>query len=376
MSKVVLLECQDYDSDIIKEKLLYAFRLLNIDLNKFQSFLLKPNLLMKKKPEEATTTHPAVVKAIGSILMDLKKDVVLADSPGGPYTQRRLEGVYTASGLKNVCDELGIKLNYDISSSVLRYNKGVMLKNIDLIKPFFNSQALISLAKLKTHRMAIYTGAVKNLFGLIPGGKKAEMHFKYQEVDRFMDMLLDILEATRPILGIIDGIVAMEGEGPSAGNPKKLNVLIVSDDLLAADYIACKIIGLDIERVPLLRVAEDRGLLEVNNIEVIGDNIDHFIAKDFKIPDSSGISFLENRIPQPIKDALNNLMTPKPVFNRNHCIGCKECFNACPAQAIEMKERKAYVDLSKCIKCYCCHELCPAKAITIKRSFLFEKILK
>lgn len=376
MAKVVLIKCQDYNSDIIKEKLLFAFKLLDINLDQFQSYLLKPNLLMKKRPEEATTTHPAVVKAMGSILMDLKKDVILADSPGGPYTQRRLESVYAASGLKKVCDELGIKLNYDISSSILRHNKGVMLKNVDLIKPFFNSQALISLAKLKTHRMAVYTGAVKNLFGLIPGGKKAEMHFKYQEVDRFMDMLLDILEATRPILGIIDGIVAMEGEGPSAGNPRKLNVLIVSDDLLAADYVACKIIGLDIEKVPLLRVAEDRGLLEENSIEILGDDVSQFIVKDFRIPDSSGISFLGDRIPKPIKGVLNNLMTPKPVFNRNHCIGCKECFNACPAQAIEMKQRKAYVDLSKCIKCYCCHELCPAKAITIKRSFLFEKIIK
>lgn len=189
-------------------------------------------------------------------------------------------------------------------------------------------------------------------------------------------MLLEILTVAKPMLNIMDGIVAMEGEGPSAGKPKELGILLISEDAIALDYVACKIIGLDIKDVPLLEVANEKGLLNPDKVEIVGERIEDVAPSNFELVLRPEISFVKGRLPQFLARFLDNFLSPRPIFDINICIGCAECFNACPAQAIEMRSRKAYVDLKKCIRCYCCHELCPSKAIKIKRSFLFEKVLK
>lgn len=375
MHRVAIVRCDTYNVDDVKEALEKGISLLGFKFPKLNKVLLKPNLLMKKRPDEAVTTHPAVVEATVKIVQERVDKIIIADSPGGPYTKRRLEAIYQTSGLKELEKYEKVSLNYDVSFKEAQLERSI-LKKISLISPYFESDALINISKLKTHRMAVYTGAVKNLFGLVPGGQKAELHFRLQEVDKFMEMLLDIYSATKPILNIMDAIVGMEGEGPSAGKPRSLGLLLISQDAVALDFVACKIIGLEIKDVPLLNVAMNKGLLNPDDIEIVGEEIDNVRVKDFKVPLRPEISFIRGRAPSFIANVINKLLTPKPVFDKKACIGCAECFNACPAQAIEMRSRKAYVDLKKCIRCYCCHELCPAKAIAIKRSFLFEKILK
>lgn len=375
MHRVAIVKCETYDVDVVKEAIKKGLDLLDFEFPRLNKVLLKPNLLMKKRPDEAVTTHPSVIEAAVKIIQEKADKIVIADSPGGPYTRRRMEAIYQVSGLKELEKYEKIILNYDISFKEASLEKSI-LKKISFISPYFEADALINFPKLKTHRMAVYTGAVKNLFGLVPGGQKAELHFRFQDVGKFMEMLLDIYFTAKPILNIMDAVVAMEGDGPSAGIPRKLGLLLISQDAIALDYVACKIIGLETKDVPLLSVAKEKGFLNPEDIEIVGEKIENITVKDFKVPLRPEISFVRGRAPRFISNIINELLTPKPVFNKNVCIGCAECFNACPAQAIEMKSRKAYVDLKKCIRCYCCHELCPAKAITIKRSLLFEKILK
>lgn len=375
MCKVAIIKCDDYELEKVQRALEKGLEALGFNFPSLNKLLLKPNLLMKKRPDEAVTTHPNILKAFINIISKKVETILIADSPGGPYTERRLEAIYQATGIKELEKFENVKLNYDISSKEISCN-GKILKKVSFISPYFESEAIISIAKLKTHKMAVFTGAVKNFFGLIPGGQKAELHFKLQEVDKFMDMLLDIYLQSRPILSIMDAIVGMEGEGPSAGNPRKIGAVLLSDDAIALDYVACKIIGLKVEEVPLLKAAQERGLLNTEKIEIVGDSLDDVLIEDFKVPLSPEISFIKGRVPNFIADILTSWVTPKPIFIHKKCIGCAECFNACPAQAIQMRERRPYVDLKKCIRCYCCHELCPVKAIKTKKSFLFEKILK
>jgi len=376
MSKVVVFKCQDYDYGQIQQKLKAACNLLNVDFSGKKKILLKPNLIMRKKPEDAVTTHPAVVGAMIELLKRSGVEAVVADSPGGPYTQKRLEGIYSAVGMKDVCEKTGALLNYETTWFEKSFENGVMLKKIPFISPLKDCDNLISLAKLKTHGMAVYTGAVKNLYGLIPGGQKIELHFKMQQLERFMDMLLDIYLSSKPMLSIIDGIVAMEGSGPSAGNPRKLGALIVSQDGIAADYVASQIIGLKPEDFPLLVGAIKRGLFKENQVEIMGDGLEQLKVEDFKFPKKKHVLFLKGLFPPAVENYFNAWLTPKPVFIHKKCIGCRECLNTCPAKAITMVGKKPAVDLSKCIRCYCCQELCPEKAIRIDRSFIFNTILK
>jgi len=375
MCKVAIVKCDTYEVQDVKNAILKGINLIGFELDRKDCVLVKPNLLMKKRPEDAVTTHPAVVQATVEVIKEKANRIIIADSPGGPYTKKRLESIYHAAGIKELEKLENVYLNYDTSYKDLDV-ENTAFKKLSLISPYFESQGIINLPKLKTHQMAVYTGAVKNLFGLVPGGQKAEMHFRFQDVRRFMEMLLEILTVAKPMLNIMDGIVAMEGEGPSAGKPKKLGVLLISEDAIALDYVACKIIGLEIKDVPLLEVAKEKGLLKSEEIEVVGEGVEDVAPSNFELVLRPEISFVKGKLPHFLANFLDSFLSPKPVFDRNICIGCAECFNACPAQAIEMRSRKAYVDLKKCIRCYCCHELCPAKAIKIKRSFLFEKILK
>ncbi|HHW01522.1 MAG TPA: DUF362 domain-containing protein [Thermoanaerobacterales bacterium] len=376
MAKVAVFKCEDYNAGEILKKLKLACKMLNVDFSGKERILLKPNLLMRKKPEDAVTTHPEVVEATVELLKESGLDAVLADSPGGTYTKKRLEGIYASTGMKGVCDRTGALLNYDTSWYELNFEQGRMLKRIPFISPLRECDGLISLAKLKTHGMAVYTGAVKNLFGLIPGGQKIELHFKMQQLDRFMDMLLDIYLASRPMLSVIDGIVAMEGSGPSAGVPRKLGVLIVSQDGIAADFVASKIIGLKINDFPLLKCAVNRGLFREDEVEIVGDKLEEIMVKDFKFPGKKDVLFLKGLLPAWFENYIKGWLTPKPVFIHKKCIGCRECFNTCPAHAIMMLNKKPVVDLDRCIRCFCCHELCPEKAINIDRAFIFKTILK
>ncbi|WAM33418.1 DUF362 domain-containing protein [Caldicellulosiruptor morganii] len=373
--KVAIVRCDTYNVEDVKCALEKGINLLGFEFPAFNRVLLKPNLLMKKSLEEAVTTHPSVVEAVIRIIQEKANEIIIADSPGGPYTKRRLEAIYQAAGLKDLESYKKVILNYDTSFKEVQLKKSI-LKKISFISPYFEADGLINLPKLKTHRMAVYTGAVKNLFGLVPGGQKAELHFRLQEVEKFMEMLLDIYYTANPVLNIMDAIVGMEGEGPSAGKPRSLGLILISQDAVALDFVACKIIGLQTKDVPLLNVAKTKGLLDPDDIEIVGEKLEEVAVGNFDVPLRPEISFVRGRAPNFVSRFINDLLTPRPVFNRDVCIGCAECFNACPAQAIEMRSRKAYVDLEKCIRCYCCHELCPAKAITIRRSFLFEKILK
>jgi len=376
LAKVVILKCEEYNPKFIYERIEYALNLIGFEPKKYKKLLFKPNLLMRKKPEEVTTTHPAVLEAVINLFKKEGVDFIVADSPGGPYNKKRLENIYEGTGIKEVCEKTGAKLNYNTDLVEIEISGESKLKTLPLIYPFKECEGVISLAKLKTHRMSVYTGAVKNLYGMIPGGYKVELHFRLREVERFMDLLLDLYKSVNPVLSIIDGVIAMEGEGPSQGTPRKLGVLIVSDDALAADYAASKIIGLKEEDFPLIKRAIKRGMFKEEDVVFLGENIDDVKVSDFKIPAKKDITFIKGIFPKAIEDYLKELMTPKPYVNLNLCKGCAECYMTCPPKAISIIEKKAKIDYKKCIKCFCCHELCPEKAIKVKRNIIYERFLK
>jgi len=375
---VSLQRCETYDESAVKAGILQQIADLG-GLDKYvkpgERVLLKVNLLMKKKPEEATTTHPAMVKALAEILIAHGCAVTIGDSPGGPFTEKILRGIYAASGMERVAAETGAALNRNYNAADRENPNALWLKKLVVTDMLNDADKVISVSKLKTHGMMTFTGAVKNMFGTIPGIVKAEYHMNMPSYDEFADALIDICLCANPVLSFMDGIEAMEGHGPSGGTPRMMNVLLASDNPFALDKTACAIISLAENRVPILYRAATRGLCAdgLGDIAFRGDTWESFAVTDFEIPViRKALTF--KPMPKPIRKFTSRHLQPRPVFDHKICIGCADCAKNCPAKIIEMRDRKPYVSLDSCIRCFCCQELCPKIAVKVYRPPLLRLI--
>ena len=347
-------------------------------LNKGETVLLKVNLVMRKPPESVATTHPLFVQALAKIIIAYGCQVVIGDSPGGPFNEILLKSLYKTTGMTEAALLSGSSLNYNTSVSEVENPNGLLQKKLTVATFATKVDKIISVAKLKSHCMTKMTGAVKNMFGIIPGTTKAEYHFDKPDIKNFADCLLDICLFGNPVLSFIDGIIGMEGHGPTGGTARNTAVVLASDNPFELDLAMSKIMNLSVDEVPLLKRMVERKLCSKNAdyIKIVGDNIDQFIAKDFIIPKTNSVHFLGNNPPKVLKKLIQSNFQPKPVFRYSDCIGCGDCALNCPAKIITLSERKPQVDLTKCIRCFCCQELCPKNAVDIKRPFILKVLSK
>ncbi len=378
---VVFVPCKTYQKNDINQATNQLFTELG-GLNQFiqpgQKVLLKVNLLMKKPPEAAVTTHPALVEAVVNQVHALGAKTIIADSPGGPFTKSWLKGIYRETGMEEVAQRTGAELNWNFNQQNYAYPEGKILKQITLAQIIKEVDVIISLAKLKTHGFTIYTGAVKNLFGTIPGLLKADYHLRMSNVKDFSEMLVDIAELVRPQLTIMDAVIAMEGAGPSAGDLKEVGLLAASTNPHALDLAFCHLIGLDPKEVFTVQKAIERELVPQNFQELVisGMNREDLKPIPFKVPTSSGISHIPIPLPPHLDAFFYKILRPQPHFEHGKCVGCGLCARNCPAKCIEMIENRPQADLSRCIRCFCCQELCPYHAVEIKRNKLSQLIFR
>jgi uncharacterized protein (DUF362 family)/Pyruvate/2-oxoacid:ferredoxin oxidoreductase delta subunit len=339
--------------------------------------LLKPNLLAGDPPEKAVTTHPAVFKAVAEIFKEAGARLYYGDSPGVSKPGRAAG----KAGIKAVADELGIR-HADFQTPVkVSYPNALLAKQLNLAAGVVKGRNLISISKMKTHGLTRITGAVKNQFGCIPGFLKAEYHVKMPDTHKFSTVLVDINNYLKPGLFIMDGITAMEGNGPRGGEPIDMKVLLFSTDPAALDSIFCKLIDLDPEFVPYLVIAQQAklGTYKYETIDTVGDDVDGLINKNFK-----AVRKPANRLPTPFyfPTFLKNLISPRPVIHYDSCTKCGTCVLQCPVTpkaadwSVEVQGRRPRINYKRCIRCYCCQEICPYKAISIKVPFLGKIIYR
>ncbi|MDP4126510.1 MAG: DUF362 domain-containing protein [Bacillota bacterium] len=344
-----------------------------------QKVLLKVNLLMKKRPEQAVTTHPSVVEAVVRLVQEAGGIPIIGDSPGGPYTVSALQAIYSRSGLLEVAERTGAILNEDVGQTTVQYPEGKLAKSLTVTNCALNADVIIPLSKLKTHGMMTFTGAVKILFGVIPGLLKAEYHLKMFKISDFAELLVDIATWVNPSLSIMDGIVGMEGEGPSAGKPRNIGALILSTDPFALDVVAADLIGLKPEKVPTVMAARRRGLTsQLEELQLKGDARSLWRIQDFEIPKAVSTNFLDMvPLPRKVKGFVLNRVRPRPVFEHEMCVGCQDCVNNCPPKALTVDENgRPIVNLDACIRCFCCQELCPKQAVKIYKPWIGRKLIK
>lgn len=371
---VAVVRCKTYNVEAVKPALEEAVNAVNgLDFVKSgMKIIIKPNLVSFKKPDAAATTHPALLEALVEMLLARGADVTIGDSPGGPHSLPLLNRVYTATGMDRL-EKLGAKLNRNMNEKTVDFPEGKVLKNFTYTEYLDEADAIIDFCKLKSHGMLGMSAAVKNLFGTIPGLKKPEVHYKFQNDAEFADMLVDLNEYFKPRLAICDAVVGMEGNGPTAGTPRQIGAIIASKSTYYADVVGAELIGMNIDGLPTLQAAYERGFAPASskNLRVYGD-IRALTVDDFKAPPVRGLSFMRkgNVLHFISKAALEH----KPTLKKRLCVGCGECARMCPAKAIKMKNKKPHINREKCIRCFCCQEFCPRAAMVAHRP-LAAKVL-
>ncbi len=366
---VSLVQCTEYDRDRTFAAVERAVDLLGgirAFVRSGSRVLLKPNLLKASPPEAAVTTHPEILRAVIRLARSAGADVTVGDSPGLGDLRRVAE----RSGILAVLDEEGVPLA-DFGQEVMIKGPG-RFQRFEVARIAREADVIINLPKLKTHGMTVLTGAVKNLFGCVPGKRKVQWHFN-TGVDHaaFALMLVELAAALKPSLTIMDAITGMEGNGPGSGDPRRIGVVLAGADPVAVDVVAAALVGAAPGSLPVILAAEAArvGACRLDQVRIVGDRLADVVVRDFRFPPRE---HMEWAIPEWARKSLKDALTTRPVIDRQICISCGICQKDCPQRAISSASRGMTIDYRRCIRCFCCQEFCPHGAITVGKGWALK----
>jgi len=368
---VSLVRCADYDRDRTLTAVRHAVDLLG-GIRAFvkpgDRVLIKPNLLKASPAAAAVTTHPEIVRAVIRLVHEAGGLALVGDSPGmGP-----LRKVAEKAGILDVVSEESATL-VDLDDAVAIGNAG-MFHRFELARQAREADAIINLPKLKTHGMTTLTGAVKNLFGCIPGRRKVQWHFNTGvSHEAFARMLVELSAILRPRITIMDAVVGMEGNGPGSGDPREIGLILAGADPVAVDVISALVVGVNPERLPVVRAAVAAGIghTRIDSISVLGEPLAGVIVRGFRLPPQE---HTEWPLPEWLRKILKDALTTRPVIDHRACIRCGICQGHCPRHAIGMTDKKIEIRHRDCIRCFCCQEFCPQGAITVGRGWALSML--
>jgi len=290
-ARVALIHCQNYEPARVAQAIERPVGLLGgIDtfVKRGDSVLIKPNFIAPKSHHRsAAQTHPAVILEVARLLKDYGAKPFIADSPAWADTAacaRVLE-------LTEPLQKLGVPIRQLDDPKKCRLPRGG--PRVGLSSVALDADAIVNVPKFKAHQQLTATFAVKNLFGCVSGKHKALWHFrKGDDETEFCKMLIGIYERLAPVLTIIDGVVAMEGQGPIHGPSRHLGWLIAGTDPIACELTCCNLIGLSPDKLPIVRTAREIGFgcSDPDQVEIAGDALPE-PCRDFVLAELGPIKF-------------------------------------------------------------------------------------
>ena len=366
MSSVAITRCENYEQEKVDRAVEEACIAANMPSVVDKRVLLKPNVLSDAKEERCITTNTAVVRAVIHLLKKQgAKEILMGDSPGlqGPAFVPR------ASGLDKVCRDEGVKwvdFTQNPKTKLVPYTRGQSLPFAGILE---DVDLLFSLPKLKTHQLMYSTGAVKNLFGLVPGLHKSPCHVLFPTRELFASLMVGILELAKPSFSLMDGIIGMEGPGPANGKPRHMGLILASVDALSLDYAQAVIMGYDPLTIPIISEALRRGEGEVPSSYPLLDANSLVVESFQRVAQQKKTSFFGALIAPFFLSKYIRWRVKRerkaPVFLTDPCIQCRKCIEICPVHALHLERKSIIIDEKVCVRCYCCHEVCPAHAIEV-----------
>jgi uncharacterized protein (DUF362 family)/NAD-dependent dihydropyrimidine dehydrogenase PreA subunit len=373
MALVSVQRTEKYEAAELRASVDKHFEALGVenDLRTGMKVTIKPNLLAARYPEQAATTHPAVISAVIGWLRDKGiENITIADSPGGVYKHGNLKAVYESGGYMALKD--AAELNFDTGYKTATCPDNYINKSFNIINPVKNADYIINIAKLKTHGLTTVTGGIKNLFGVIPGLQKPEWHMKYPHINDFCRMLIELALVVKPQVTMIDAVETMEGNGPLNGRLRHMGLTLCSRDIFAQDYYAAVLMGVAVEKVPLVRMACEMGLIKTD--EIVATGYDAAPADPpYQLPESIPESN-HNFLLRSAGALLSRVYVAVPKIDAEKCKGCGKCAESCPMKLIRIENKVAGMSVKKCISCFCCQEMCPFDAIKIIHRWRLPKI--
>ena len=372
-SAVALTECADYSRANVERAIGEVIGLLG-GIARFvrpdENVLLKPNLLAARSPDEAVTTHPEIFRAVAKTCLDAGGRVTAGDSPG----IGSLSSVAEKSGIAAVADELGVTLLEFTEAVKVERPAGARFRKLLLARAAAEAGAVINLPKVKTHQQMFLTLAVKNLFGCIVGKEKIAWHMNAgRDAALFARFLVEVCHSVAPRLSIADGVLGMEGTGPSHGDPRWFRFIAASADPFALDAVLTRLLGFRPADLPVLAAADEArsdglsvGLTDLSRVDVVGCDIAGLAVARVRPPVMGRLMF----VPDFLSGIVRRLITVKPRISARECRACGVCAESCPAGAVKIIDRKVRIDDTVCIRCFCCQELCPHGAVKAGRGLL------
>lgn len=365
--KVALVRCETYDCDAVLQAVRQGVDLIggvSSLVKAGERIVMKPNVLYGTSPDKGVSTHPSVMRAVAMLLQESGARVSYGDSPSFAGA----EGHMKRCGLKQVAEEMGIEMADFDQGRAVSHKDGLLIKSMVIANGVLDSDGLVNLPKLKTHQLVRFTGAVKNQLGCVPGLLKSQYHVKLPDPYDFAAMLVDLNTVAKPRFCVMDGIVAMEGNGPRSGRLRRLGVLLFSTDPVALDATACRIINLDPEVVPTSKLGEKAGLgtYHSESMELVGEGITSFLCRDFDVVRTPPEHHTRRRLDAFVK----NRLCERPTIDAQKCTSCGSCVKMCPVdpKAVDWrkgdKKKPPHYNYDRCIRCYCCQEACPEGAVS------------
>lgn len=380
MNEVYLVPCDSYQEDEVRkayEELLIKTKLLDF-IKPGDKIAIKVNLVSALKPDKAATTNPILVKLLAIELIKRGAIVTIGDSPGGLFNSSALNHNYKET-MMTLSESVGATLNQNFEQCQ-RSIEGHVVKTLDCSNWLLENDYIINFCKLKSHGMMGLSASVKNMFGSVPGLLKPEYHYRYTNHRDFAAMLIDIHNFYKPVINIVDAIVSMEGNGPTQGSPRKVGLLLASSNAFNLDIVCSRIINIDPYTIPTIIMAKEYGLSD--NEEDIKTNIDYkpYIVKDYKnikLPKDMEFNVVKKGpFKKLVSGFISKVLTVKPKLKKKECIGCKKCYNVCPAKAITMVKGKPKINRDICIRCFCCQEFCPTGAMKAHKNPIVRMLNK